>query len=127
MRMFDLRAATRADLPQVRLLLSRYMESLLPEAVLERDGAVIDLYVVPECRGFGVAPRMLSLVARQIAAEGGTFLAGQGLTTGTQPSLLYQKIEVGCPGVDCILGGKAFWAFCELSLTSMRDFVRNLP
>ena len=105
MRMFDLRAATRADLPQVRLLLSRYWESRVTEAVLERDGLggrfrlVVDLYVVPECRGFGVA----------------------------QPSPLYQKIAVGCPGVDCILGGKAFRAFSELSLSSMRDFVRNLP
>jgi len=92
-----------------------------------RGGEVIDMYVRPECRGYGIAPRMLNLAAKQIHLRGGTFMKRQGLYGGTQPSKLYQRIAIGCPGVDCILGGRAFRAFAGLPGDSLRELIRNLP
>ena len=37
-------------------------------------GEVIDMYVLPECRGYSIAPRMACLAAKQINQIGGTFL-----------------------------------------------------
>jgi ribosomal protein S18 acetylase RimI-like enzyme len=90
-------------------------------------GDVIDLYVDKKYRGYGLAPRMLSSVAKNIANRGGVFLAGQGLENETKPAELYQKIAMGFPGVNCILGGKAFRVFAELEGKSTREFVNGLP
>jgi GNAT superfamily N-acetyltransferase len=90
-------------------------------------GIVLDLYVEPESRGRGIGPRMLSRVARLVQDGGGVFLAGQGVTGTTRPARLYQKAAVGNPGVDCILGGKAFRAFADLDSKPLREFIKGLP
>ncbi len=90
-------------------------------------GVVCDLYVLPEYRGYGVAPMLLHHIAKTIKASGGTFLAGQGIVGTTRPERMYQKIAMGFPGVDCILGGKAFRLFADMKFASIRDLVKGLP
>jgi GNAT superfamily N-acetyltransferase len=90
-------------------------------------GMVLDLYADPNHRGYGLAPRMLSFVAAQVAENGGSFLAGQGIEGRTHPAKLYQKIAMGFPGVDCILGGRAFKSFALLHGKSLRELVKGLP
>jgi hypothetical protein len=66
-------------------------------------------------------------IAARVLEAGGAFLKGQGLENETRPARSYRKIAMGFPGVDCILGGKAFRAFAGMRFADMRDFIKNLP
>lgn len=92
-----------------------------------RGGNVMDMYVLPHYRGRGIAPAMLAAVASEIQATGGIYLKGMALAGGVEPWRLYERIAMGFPGIDCIIGGRAFREFAKLADADVRSIVRHLP
>jgi GNAT superfamily N-acetyltransferase len=90
-------------------------------------GIIIDLYVDPNHRGKAIAPLLLSFNAKRIKEKGGNYLSGLGIVNKTHPEKMYNKIAIGVPGIECILGGKAFRVFSELDSSDIRKFLKGLP
>lgn len=91
-----------------------------------KGGEVIDLYVDPNYRGWGVALKLIMAIATQLQQEGGVYIKGQAVES---PSVqrLYQRCARCFPGADCYVSGRAFRRLAELSDHPLRDVVRNLP
>lgn len=89
-------------------------------------GEVIDLYVVPETRGRGVALALLSALADEVRRRGGVFIKGSAVSDAAVRKL-YARFAVINPGVDCIVGGRAFRRLAELSGRPAREVLRSLP
>jgi GNAT superfamily N-acetyltransferase len=89
-------------------------------------GVVLDLYVAPSHRGFGVALALVAAVANRVRDRGGVFVKGQAVE---HPGLreTYERIAMSFPGADCIVGGRAFRALAALDGQAPRAMVRGLP
>jgi GNAT superfamily N-acetyltransferase len=86
---------------------------------------VNDLYVVPRCRGRGVALLLGCAVAAEVAQQGGRYLKGTAVETGTG-SRLYDRFGI-CNSTGCVVSGRAFRRLAELAGHSVRQIVRALP
>ena len=88
---------------------------------------LIDMYLRPAERGRGVVAQLVAAVAAAVQARGGKYL--QGLTVGETPASrrLYERVAVGFPSANVILGGAAFRTVAGLAGRGARDIVRGLP
>jgi GNAT superfamily N-acetyltransferase len=89
-------------------------------------GEGIDLYVVPEARGRGVAPALLCAVAREIERGGGKYLKGGPAAYGSA-GRLYRRFAVCHPSEECYVSGRALRRLAELAGRSTRELLRSLP
>ncbi len=89
-------------------------------------GEVLDLFVVKERRGKGTAVALLCAAAKAVQSRGGMYLKGGAVATGSGGKL-YGRIGVCNPGVDCIIGGRAFRRLAELAGRPAREVARGLP
>ena len=65
-------------------------------------GSILDLYVLPESRGRGVAPALVCAVAAEIRRRGGTYVKGQAVNNRAVQRL-YDRFAMGFPGADSIV------------------------
>lgn len=91
-----------------------------------KGGEVIDLFVEPAHRGWGVAIQLLTAIANQIQQQGGVYIKGQAVENPSAQRL-YQRCARCFPGADCYVSGRAFRRLTELSGQSLRNVARNLP
>lgn len=91
-----------------------------------RGAEVVDLWVDRAHRGHGLAPRLVATVARVCRDEGGVFVKGQAVTSGSGRGL-YERIAMSFPGTDCIVGGRAFRVLAELADATPRAMLAGLP
>jgi GNAT superfamily N-acetyltransferase len=89
-------------------------------------GDLIDLYVVPEHRGRGVAALLVAAAAERIQRRGGRYLSGMAVD-GDTTRRLYGRLAMSFPGAACIVGGKAFRTLAGLAGGTAREIVRGLP
>ena len=89
-------------------------------------GSILDLYVLPESRGRGVAPALVCAVAAEIRRRGGTYVKGQAVNNRAVQRL-YDRFAMGFPGADYIVGGRAFRRLAELAGFPARVAVQSLP
>lgn len=92
-----------------------------------RGALVIDLYVQPRYRGFGVAPSMLAHVAAVAEKRGASFLRGHVGDTNDRARRLYDRVAVYFPGADANVGGRAFRHLAGLAGKSPRQIAQSLP
>jgi len=88
-------------------------------------GHILDLYVAREHRARGLAVQLLARVAGLVHAEGGAFIKGGAVDSGTG-SRLYGRFAPAF-GNDYILGGKAFRHLAAHSSLPVRELVRSMP
>ncbi len=88
-------------------------------------GVLMDLFVERAWRVRGVAVQLVILAAVGIAAHGGRYLKAQATAAASQA--MARRVAVTFPGVDCIVGGRAFRRIVELHGRPLREIVRALP
>ena len=88
-------------------------------------GHILDLYVAPRHRLRGVAVQLILKASRIIHADGGAYIKGGGVDTGTG-ARLYGRFAMAF-GNDYILGGRAFRHLATLPELSIRQLVRSMP
>lgn len=88
-------------------------------------GHILDLYVARPHRARGIAVRLIARAAGTIHSEGGAFIKGGAVESGTG-SRLYGRFAPAF-GNDYILGGKAFRHLAIQSNLAVRDLVRSMP
>lgn len=88
-------------------------------------GEVLDLYVEPRWRGRGIALLLGCAAAARIREEGGKFLKGSVVASGSGRRL-YGRFAV-CDAAGCIVGGRGFRRLAELAGRPIREVVRLLP
>jgi GNAT superfamily N-acetyltransferase len=87
-------------------------------------GEISDLFVIPGFRGRGIAPLLVTYVAREVEASGGRFVKGRGAEGGGG---LSRRVAVICEGADCYVGGGAFRALARLADAPPRALAKGLP
>ena len=88
---------------------------------------VADLYVVPECRGHGVALMLLCALCAEAHAEGATFLRGSSFERSSPTSRFYERIAIVFDSAECHCGGRAFRHLAGLHGSPVRALVGSLP
>jgi GNAT superfamily N-acetyltransferase len=88
-------------------------------------GHVLDLYVAQRHRGRGIAVQLIARAAGVIHGEGGAFIKGGAVDSGTG-SRLYGRFAPAF-GNDYILGGKAFRHLAAQANLPARNLVRSMP
>jgi GNAT superfamily N-acetyltransferase len=88
-------------------------------------GHVLDLYVARRHRARGIAVRLIAWAAGVIHSEGGAFIKGGAVDSGTG-ARLYGRFAPAF-GNDYILGGKAFRHLAAQSNLPVRELVRSMP
>jgi len=88
-------------------------------------GHILDLYVVHRHRARGIAVQLIARAAAVVHSEGGAFIKGGAVESGTA-SRLYGRFAPAF-GNDYILGGKAFRHLAVQSNLPLRELVRSLP
>jgi GNAT superfamily N-acetyltransferase len=88
-------------------------------------GEGLDLYVDAAWRGRGVAMMLACAACAAIAVEGGVYLKGIAVATGSG-ARLYARSAL-CDPSGCIVGGRAFRRLAELAGRPVREIVRLLP
>ena len=86
---------------------------------------ILDLYLAPEHRFRGIAVQLIWMASQITHAEGGAFIKGGAVDTGTG-SRLYHRFAMAF-GNDYILGGKAFRHFATLPALPVRQLARSMP
>ena len=104
----------------------RGVDEVLRSAPLHGGWFLLDLYVLPESRGRGVAPALVCAVAAEIRRRGGTYVKGQAVNNRAVQRL-YDRFAMGFPGADYIVGGRAFRRLAELAGFPARVAVQSLP
>lgn len=89
-------------------------------------GTVLDLYVCPEARGHAVAIRLLAAAANRVCMNGGTFLRGTAIDTGSGRKL-YGRAAVCDATAECTIGGRALRELAALEQMPSRELVQRLP
>ncbi len=89
-------------------------------------GEIMDMYVTPANRGYGVAPALVYAVSARVFAQGGKYLRGKAVEN-RMVQRLYERLAVCFPGADCIVGGRAFRRLAELIGQSPKSATRRLP
>ena len=88
-------------------------------------GHILDLYVGHRHRARGIAVQLIARTAGVVHSEGGAFIKGGAVESGTA-SRLYGRFAPAF-GNDYILGGKAFRHLAAQSKLPLRELVRSLP
>jgi GNAT superfamily N-acetyltransferase len=88
-------------------------------------GHVLDLYVAQRHRARGIAVQLIARAAEVIHSEGGAFIKGGAVDSGTG-SRLYGRFAPAF-GNDYILGGKAFRHLAAQANLPARSLVRSMP
>lgn len=88
-------------------------------------GHVLDLYVTPAHRHKGLAVQLIARASSIIYQEGGAFIKGGAVDTGSG-SRLYGRFAPAF-GNDYILGGRAFRHLASLSELPARALARSMP
>jgi GNAT superfamily N-acetyltransferase len=88
-------------------------------------GHILDLYVAHRHRARGIAVQLIARAAGIIHAEGGAFLKGGAVDTGTG-CRLYGRFAPAF-GNDYILGGRAFRHLATRSNLSVRELAKSMP
>jgi GNAT superfamily N-acetyltransferase len=88
-------------------------------------GHILDLYVAHRHRARGIAVQLIARAAGVIHSEGGAFIKGGAVDSGTG-TRLYGRFAPAF-GNDYILGGKAFRHLAAQSHLPMRELVRSMP
>jgi GNAT superfamily N-acetyltransferase len=88
-------------------------------------GHILDLYVVQRHRARGVAVQLIARAAGVVDSEGGAFIKGGAVDSGTG-SRLYGRFAPAF-GNDYILGGRAFRHLAAQSILPMRKLARSMP
>jgi GNAT superfamily N-acetyltransferase len=88
-------------------------------------GHILDLYVGHRHRARGIAVQLIARAAGVIHSEGGAFIKGGAVDSGTG-SRLYGRFAPAF-GNDYILGGKAFRHLAAQSSLPMRKLARAMP
>jgi len=88
-------------------------------------GHILDLYVAHRHRARGAAVQLIARAAGAIHHEGGAFIKGGAVDSGTG-SRLYGRFAPAF-GNDYILGGKAFRHLAAQSTLPVRKLVRSMP
>ncbi len=91
-----------------------------------RGGEVIDLYVIPDRRGRGIAFQVLAAAAKYIYENGGKFLKG-GAIENVPVRRSVQRAAMMSGNGEVYLSGRAFRHFVGLAGRSPRDMLRNMP
>jgi GNAT superfamily N-acetyltransferase len=129
----SLRAAYLGPRPVAELLVARRQDRivgmgqwrLIYDMFWATHGAHVEwLYVCPELRGFGIAAAVVAEICARVRAAGGQFLQGSG---NENVAALYERVAIGSPMRECILGAEAFQVFADLAGASPREIVRGLP
>jgi GNAT superfamily N-acetyltransferase len=88
-------------------------------------GQVLDLFVLPRHRSRGLAVRLIAVASQIIESNGGTFIKGGAVDSGTG-SQLYGRFAPSF-GNDYILGGRAFRHVANVAELPLRQLMRTLP
>jgi len=88
-------------------------------------GHILDLYVADRHRARGIAVQLIARAAGIIHSEGGAFIKGGAVDSGTG-SRLYRRFAPAF-GNDYILGGKAFRHLAAQSNLPVRKLVQSMP
>ena len=88
-------------------------------------GHILDLYVTRAHRARGIAVQLIARAAGVIHREGGAFIKGGAVDSGTG-ARLYGRFAPAF-GNDYILGGKAFRHLAARSKLPVRQLVRSMP
>ena len=88
-------------------------------------GHVLDLYVAQRHRARGIAVQLIARAAGVVHSEGGAFIKGGAVDSGTG-SRLYGRFAPAF-GNDYILGGKAFRHLATQANLPARNLVRSMP
>ena len=88
-------------------------------------GHILDLYVADRHRARGIAVQLIARAAGIIHSEGGAFIKGRAVDSGTGTGL-YERFAPAF-GNDYILGGKALRHLAAKSNVPVRELVRSLP
>jgi GNAT superfamily N-acetyltransferase len=88
-------------------------------------GHILDLYVAHRHRARGIAVQLIARAAGVIHSEGGAFIKGGAVESGTG-SRLYGRFAPAF-GNDYILGGKAFRHLAAQSTLPVRKLARSMP
>jgi GNAT superfamily N-acetyltransferase len=89
-------------------------------------GHLIDMFVRPAHRGWGVALALVADVAARVRDRGGCYLRGQAVPIPAVEHL-YDRVGVLFPGAECNVGGRAFRAVADLAGVPAREAARRLP
>lgn len=88
-------------------------------------GHILDLYVARRHRARGIAVQLIATAAGVVHSEGGAFIKGGAVDSGTG-ARLYGRFAPAF-GNDYILGGKAFRHLAAQSNLPVRKLVRSMP
>jgi GNAT superfamily N-acetyltransferase len=88
---------------------------------------IVDLYVAPAHRGFGVALAMVAAVCSNAHREGLTYLRGTWFDRASPVGQLYDRIAVTAESAECHCAGQAFRRLAELNGQAPRSMLRQLP
>jgi len=88
-------------------------------------GHILDLYVADRHRARGIAVQLIARAAGIIHSEGGAFIKGGAVDSGTA-SRLYGRFAPAF-GNDYILGGKAFRHLAAQANLPVRKLARSMP
>ena len=88
-------------------------------------GHILDLYVGHRHRARGIAVQLIARAAGVVHSEGGAFIKGGAVDSGTG-SRLYGRFAPAF-GNDYILGGKAFRHLAAQSCLPVRKLARSMP
>jgi GNAT superfamily N-acetyltransferase len=90
-------------------------------------GEIVDVYVVPERRGHGIALALVARMCADVRAAGGEFLRGRAYDRTSATGRFYERIAVGHDSAECNLSAKAFRSLAELAGRPVRELVKALP
>ncbi len=88
---------------------------------------VADLYVVPACRGLGVALALVAAVCADARGEGGRYLSGASYDRASPIGRFYERIAVAFDSAECHCSGAAFRRLADLHGEPPRVIERALP
>lgn len=88
-------------------------------------GHILDLYVAHQHRARGIAVQLIARAAKIIHSEGGAFIKGGAVDSGSG-SRLYGRFAPAF-GNDYILGGKAFRHLAAVANLPLRKLAQSLP
>ncbi len=86
---------------------------------------VMDLYVIPQWRGQGVALILGCAAAAEILRSGGRYMKGTVVEKGSAGQL-YRRFGV-CDASGCTVAGRALRRLAELAGRSAREIAQRLP
>jgi GNAT superfamily N-acetyltransferase len=86
---------------------------------------ILDLYVAHRHRARGIAVQLIARAAGVVHSEGGAFIKGGAVESGTA-FRLYGRFAPAF-GNEYILGGKAFRHLAAQANLPLRELVRSLP